>query len=63
MDYLAHDKLPDDQEVAQKIIQLTENFILIRIRKDKRLHRKIRENVIAPYMELHYHDDLIEIIH
>ena len=58
-----HDKLPDDQEIAQKIFQLAENFILIRIRKDKRLYRKIRENVTAPYMELHYHGDLIEIIH
>ena len=69
-DYLKHKRLPDDDELRNRIIDEAPNFILIEPEstannKNKHgiLHRKIRDRITAPYIDFILRGDLIQSIH
>src|SRR5947209_2008687 len=59
--YLMNWKLPDEQELREKVIEEAEHFVLFPGDKGgKILHRKIRDDVTVPYVEYIFHGNLME---
>ena len=62
--YLMKNKLPDEQEIRNKVIEEAENFVLMPgDRGNSVLHRKVGQGIIAPYVEYVFRGNLMERIH
>jgi hypothetical protein len=64
--FLEENKLPDDEQMRELVVKHAQEFVLVNHETDKKgklLYRKIREGVMAPYVEFGFRGDLMQSIH
>jgi hypothetical protein len=65
-EFLEAHTLPRDEQNREKVIKQAQDFVLLDAenkKEEKILYRKIREGVVAPYVEFEFRGDLMQKIH